>query len=92
MLRRIPCTRPSAAAGLPPVFLSEYIFPIENMPPIFQGIARIIPATYYIRILREIILRGAGIREWWGDATVLVAMGCAAVLLTALQFVKRKAI
>ena len=62
------------------------------MPPIFQGIARLIPATYYIRILRGIILRGAGIRELWGDATVLAVMGCAAVLLAALQFVKRKAI
>jgi ABC-2 type transport system permease protein len=77
---------------LPSVFLSGYIFLIENMPPIFQGIARIIPATYYIRILRGIILRGAGIRELWGDAAVLAAMGCAAVLLAALQFVKRKAI
>jgi ABC-2 type transport system permease protein len=77
---------------LPSIFLSGYIFLIENMPPIFQGIARLIPATYYIRILRGIILRGAGIRELWGDATVLAVMGCAAVLLAALQFVKRKAI
>jgi len=77
---------------LPSVFLSGYIFLIENMPPFFQGIARLIPATYYIRILRGIILRGAGIRELWGDAAVLTVMGCAAVLLAALQFVKRKAI
>jgi ABC-2 type transport system permease protein len=62
------------------------------MPPIFQGISCLIPATYYIRILRGIILRGAGIRELWGDTTVLAAMGCAAVLLAALQFVRRKAI
>jgi len=77
---------------LPSVFLSGYIFLIENMPPFFQGIARLIPATYYIRILRGIILRGAGIRELWGDAAVLSAMGCAAVLLAAWQFVRRKAI
>jgi ABC-2 type transport system permease protein len=77
---------------LPSVFLSGYIFLIENMPPFFQWIARIIPATYYIRILRGIILRGAGIRELWGDAAVLTAMGCAAVLLAAWQFVRRKAI
>jgi ABC-2 type transport system permease protein len=77
---------------LPSVFLSGYIFLIENMPPFFQVIARIIPATYYIRILRGIILRGAGFRELWGDATVLAVMGCAAILLAALQFVKRKAI
>lgn len=77
---------------LPSIFLSGYIFLIENMPPFFQGIARIIPATYYIRILRGIILRGAGIRELWGDAVVLAGMGCVAVLLAALLFIKRKAI
>lgn len=76
---------------LPSVFLSGYIFLIENMPPIFQVIARIIPATYYIRILRGIILRGAGMRELWGDATILTLMGCAAILLAARQFVRQSA-
>ena len=44
---------------LPSVFLSGYIFLIQNMPLFFQGISRIIPATYFIRILRGIILRGS---------------------------------
>lgn len=74
---------------LPSVFLSGYIFLIENMPPFFQVISRIIPATYYIRILRGLILRGAGIGELWPDAAVLTAMGCAAILLAARQFVKQ---
>jgi ABC-2 type transport system permease protein len=76
---------------LPSVFLSGYIFLIENMPPFFQIIARVIPATYYIRILRGIILRGAGMRELWGDATILTVMGCAAILLAARQFVRQSA-
>ena len=46
---------------LPSVFLSGYIFLIENMPVPFQVISRLIPATYYIQILRGIILRGAGL-------------------------------
>ena len=53
---------------LPSVFLSGYIFLIENMPPFFQGVSRLIPATYYIQILRGIILRGAGIGELWISA------------------------
>src|SRR5208337_1238208 len=44
---------------LPSVFLSGYIFLIENMPGVFQVISRIIPATYYIRILRGTILLAA---------------------------------
>ena len=74
---------------LPSVFLSGYIFLIENMPPIFQVISRLIPATYYIRILRGLILRGAGFADLWRDATVLTVMGCAAILLAARLFVKQ---
>ena len=76
---------------LPSVFLSGYIFLIDNMPPIFQAIARVIPATYYIQILRGIILRGAGLAELWPNAAILTAMGCAAILLAARQFVRQKA-
>ena len=74
---------------LPSVFLSGYIFLIENMPLFFQGISRLIPATYYIQILRGIILRGAGISELWIPATVLTMMGCASTLLAARLFVKQ---
>jgi ABC-2 type transport system permease protein len=72
---------------LPSVFLSGYIFLIDNMPAFFQGISRIIPATYYIRILRGIILRGAGVPDLWTNAAVLTLMGCLAILAAAWQFV-----
>lgn len=75
---------------LPSVFLSGYIFLIENMPVVFQVISRIIPATYYIRILRGIILRGAGVAELWLDGLILTVMGCAAILLAARQFVRQR--
>lgn len=74
---------------LPSVFLSGYIFLIENMPAFFQAVARVIPATYYIQILRGIILRGAGMRELWMQATVLTLMGCGMILLAARLFVKQ---
>jgi len=77
---------------LPSVFLSGYIFLIENMPAPFQVISRLIPATYYIQILRGIILRGAGLAELWTQAAILIVMGSAAILLAARQFVRGKAI
>ena len=76
---------------LPSVFLSGYIFLIENMPVFFQGISRLIPATYYIQILRGIILRGAGPAELWLPALVLVVMGCGSTMLAAKLFVKQGA-
>ncbi len=73
---------------LPSVFLSGYMFMIENMPVVFQWVSHIVPATYYIVILRGIILRGAGIADLWVSGLVLLAMGSAAVLLAAWQFVR----
>lgn len=76
---------------LPSVFLSGYIFLIENMPAFFQGVSRVIPATYYIRIVRGIILRGAGFGDLWVDTVVLTLMGCGAILVAARQFVRQSA-
>lgn len=76
---------------LPSIFLSGYIFMIENMPVVFQGISRIIPATYFIRVLRGIILRGASFADLWPNAAVLTVMGCLAILLAARLFVRQRA-
>jgi ABC-2 type transport system permease protein len=80
----------SMGTVLPSVFLSGYIFLLETMSPFFRGVSRIVPATYYIQILRGIILRGAGFRDLWLNALVLTLMGCATVLLAARQFVKQR--
>jgi ABC-2 type transport system permease protein len=79
----------SMGTVLPSVFLSGYIFLIDTMPLFFRGVSRVIPATYYIRILRGIILRGAGFADLWVNALVLMLMGSAAILLAARQFVKQ---
>jgi len=63
---------------LPFVFLSGYVFPIDGMPPVFQYVSRLIPARYFIEVLRGIILRGASLREmgapiaWLGFYTVVI--------------------
>jgi len=74
---------------LPSVFLSGYIFMISTMPVFFRGVSRIIPTTYYIDILRGIILRGAGFTDLWVNALVLTAMGCLAILVAARLFVRQ---
>ena len=78
------------ATVLPSIFLSGYIFQIETMPPIFAAISRIIPTTYYIRILRGIILRGAGFHDLWFNALILLVMGCVSILAAAALFVRQR--
>ena len=76
---------------LPSVFLSGYIFQISTMPGFFRAISAFIPATYYIQILRGIILRGSGFSDLWINALVLTLMGTGAILLAARAFVKQSA-
>jgi len=74
---------------LPSTFLSGYIFLISTMPVFFRGVSYLIPATYYIQIIRGIVLRGASFADLWVNALVLTVMGSGAVLLAARAFVKQ---
>lgn len=71
---------------LPAVFFSGFIFPIETMPKIFQWISAVIPATYFIELMRAIMLRGASVEDYWFNFVVLGAMGVVLFTLCALRF------
>ena len=59
---------------LPSLLLSDFVFPMENMPTALQVVTRIIPATYYIDILNGLYLRGLGIDYLWPSFAVLALM------------------
>ena len=59
---------------LPSLLLSNFIFPVGNMPKIFQMLTYIIPATYFIDILNGIYLRGLDLAHLWSSYLVLVGM------------------
>jgi len=73
---------------LPSIFLSGYIFPVDNMPQIFQMLSKFIPATYMMEISRGVILRSAGLPELWLNALKLFASGVAVLLIAANRFRK----
>jgi ABC-2 type transport system permease protein len=59
---------------LPSLLLSNFVFPVENMPRVFQLLTYIIPATYFIDILNGIYLRGLGMLHLWQSFLVLIGM------------------
>jgi len=59
------------------------------MPWFFYGISTCLPATYFIELMRAIILRGATLSEFWFNIAVLGFMGLGIFSLCALRF-KRK--
>jgi ABC-2 type transport system permease protein len=68
---------------LPAIFLSGYIFPFEGLPLWLRGVGYLFPTTYMIRIMRGVILRGAGVEDLWPNVAALVAMGVILVALAA---------
>lgn len=73
----------------PMILLGGFIFPIENMPVIFQKLTYIIPVRYFIVIVRSIFLKGAGWPELLDETLALIAIGSAILGLSMLRFRKR---
>jgi ABC-2 type transport system permease protein len=76
---------------LPMVFLSGFIFPIENMPEAIQPFTYLIPLRYFLVILRGIFLKGVGLETFWLDALMLFAWGVGILVLATLRSSKRLA-
>jgi ABC-2 type transport system permease protein len=76
---------------LPMVFLSGFIFPIENMPEVIQPVTYLIPLRYFLIILRGIFLKGIGLDVLWPQALALLVWGMAMLTLATLRSTKRLA-
>lgn len=74
---------------LPAVFFSGFIFPIETMARFFQWISALMPATYFIELMRAIMLRGAGFADYAEHFVILAVMGVVLFSLCALRFKQR---
>jgi ABC-2 type transport system permease protein len=74
---------------LPAFLLSGFINPIDNMPPVIQAITRIVPARYFVTILKGIFLKGSGPRILWSELALL-ALYAIIVFLLATRKLSRK--
>lgn len=62
------------ALMLPTMLLSGFIFPIENMPKILQWLSSIMPARYFIIIVKNIMIKGSGIGIVWKETLIIAGM------------------
>ena len=79
----------SMAFILPSVFFSGFIFPRETMPGIFYAIGAAMPTTYFIALMRAIILRGATFFEYWQSLAIMTGMAIGLFCFCALRFRKK---
>ncbi len=74
---------------IPMVFLSGFVFPIENMPDIVQPVTYLVPLRYFLIILRGIFLKGVGLETLWPQAVALFVWGTVVLTLATLRSTKR---
>jgi drug efflux transport system permease protein len=68
------------ASFLPTMMLSGFVYPIASMPAPIRAVTYVVPARYFLVALREILLKGAGLRVFWPELAALVVY--AAFMLT----------
>jgi ABC-2 type transport system permease protein len=71
---------------LPSILLSGFMFPFRAMPFWAQAIGETLPITHFLRIVREVILKGAGWGDVVGDLIPLIGIMTALAILALLRF------
>jgi len=74
---------------LPSILLSGFVFPRAQMPLPIYAISCLVPVTYYIEILRGVILRGTQFYQLWFPTTVLAFFAVVIFTTATLRFQKR---
>ncbi|TWI00237.1 ABC-2 type transport system permease protein [Luteimonas cucumeris] len=74
---------------LPSILLSGFMFPFAGMPTIVQWLAELFPLTHFLRLIRGVMLRGAGLWELWPDVLALLAFTAVMMTLAISRFRKR---
>ncbi len=71
---------------LPTIIMSGFIFPIENMPEVLQWFSYMMPARYFITIIRGIMLKGIGLIFIWKETLILIGMTLFFIALSVKKF------
>lgn len=71
---------------LPTVLLSGFIYPIENMPKIYDYLSSVLPPRYFLIIIKNIMVKGTGILYVWKETLVLIVMTAAFIGLSVRNF------
>lgn len=66
---------------------SGYAFPVDTMPPLMQMVANLVPIKHWLLVMRDIMLKGAGIDMFWRELVALAVLGIIinSVTLTVLR-------
>jgi len=76
---------------IPTMVFTGFIFPLENMPWIFQLISNIVPSRWYYLIVKSVMLKGLGFVYVWKETLILIGMTVILLIVSLKNFKKRLA-
>ena len=75
---------------LPSYLLSGFIFPIDSLNPILRGISRFIPATYFLRIIRGVVLKGSELEHFLFEGLMLFLLSVVLLVAASRKFSRQR--
>ena len=73
---------------LPSIMLSGFIFPIDSLHPILKGFSYIVPATYFLKIIRGVVVKGAEIKHFIFEGIILTIFPIVLITISSIKFSK----
>jgi ABC-2 type transport system permease protein len=74
---------------LPSILISGFIFPRESLPAALQWLGSLLPLTYFVIVLRGILIKGVGIEYLWRQILPLTGLGILVFVVAIRRFQKR---
>lgn len=75
---------------LPSIMLSGFIFPLSSLSPVLRAFSNIVPATYFLKIIRGVILKGASVSDFVRDGGILFLMSVILTIISVRKFSKNR--
>jgi ABC-2 type transport system permease protein len=75
---------------LPSFLLSGFIFPLDSLSPLLRAVSYAIPATYFLRIIRGVVLKGAELRHFWFEGAMLALLGVGLLAAATRRFNRQR--
>ena len=75
---------------LPSIMLSGFIFPLDSLPPVLRAFSYLVPATYFLRIIRGVILKGAALRHFLFEGGMMLLFSAVMIGAASAKFSRRR--
>ena len=75
---------------LPSILLSGFIFPLDSLSPILQWISYLVPATYFLKIIRGVIVKGSELKYFLTEGLMMIFFSIVLLSLSSITFSRNR--